>query len=52
MEIEDTELENESEIECQAETGECNCPECQCGKRRYVHIIDYDAIIDNLNDWD
>lgn len=31
---------------------ECDCPECQCVKKRYVHIIDYDAIIDNLNDWD
>lgn len=47
----DTTIDIKSDIVCD-NSHECNCPECQCGKKRYIHIIDYDEIIENLNDWD
>ena len=49
------ELENCSEFENSIEhtdSNECQCAECQCGKKHYVQIIDVDRYINNLNDWD
>lgn len=36
----------------QIDSDECNCPECQKGKKHYVQIPDIDKYINALNDWD
>ena len=44
-------IESDASIE-HTDLDECQCAECQCGKKHYVQIIDVDRYIDNLNDWD
>lgn len=31
---------------------ECQCPECNENKRRYIQIIDVHRYVNALNDWD
>lgn len=34
------------------ESNECECPDCRCGKRYYIQIIDIDRYINALSDKD
>lgn len=34
------------------ESADCNCPDCQKGKKHYIQILDMDRYVNALNDWD
>lgn len=30
----------------------CDCPECQNGRKHYIQILDMERYVEHLNDWD
>ena len=49
IEQEDTDIDIEA---LHIQSINCNCPECQENRRKYVTIVDVDRYIETLNDWD
>lgn len=31
---------------------ECNCPDCNKQKKRYIQILNMEQYVEQLNDWD
>lgn len=34
------------------ESDNCQCPECDNLRKRYIHILDVEEYVNTLNDWD
>lgn len=51
QDIETTDYQ-ESEVVEHVNTCDCDCPDCMSGRNHYVPVVDVDAYLQTLNDWD